>query len=337
MPIMRCTGRRFVEIGRATIERLAGQRQGPARSVGSALHLRSTLNTRVTSVEARHRRPMAVLTRLVAAVALVAGCTESDVGNTGVTPGAAAQNAGTASPFPGNERPPTRPTVGSGEFSLAETEVSEFPVGREWLERIPAIQEIDVLSELAYNEWQRRIAACMASHGFAYNPGVYWDELRVERDRAANPLNENAATVFGYHAPPVPEPPAAIGGGGGEEYDLALGGSEDGATPGCAAASMADAYEMVEPIGQQVQALLAQGPSGTSFSATPAGTELLDDWSSCMSGRGYEYQSPLQPLQHFSGADTVTDEELAVRATDLACDRDVGLTAERSAWERAAR
>jgi len=174
----------------------------------------------------------------------------------------------------------------------------------------------------------------MAGKGFAYNPGVYWDELLVEIERAANPLNEAAARALGYHSPPRPEPPAGIGGGEGHEYDIALSGSDDGTVPGCASTAMKVAYEVVEPIGADVQALLASSPASESFFASPGGAALLDAWSRCMGEQGYVYTSPLQALAQFTVNDVVSSEEVAVRMADLGCDRQVGLTEARSTWER---
>ena len=53
-----------------------------------------------------------------------------------------------------------------------------------------------------------------------------------------------------------------------------------------------------------------------------------------MSSAGSHFGSPEEPRRQFQELSEITDEELRVRAADLACDQSVGLTAGKSAWPR---
>lgn len=72
----------------------------------------------------------------------------------------------------------------------------------------------------------------------------------------------------------------------------------------------------------------------SGFDASGPGVELAGAWASCMAEQGYDFPDQLTARQSYIGEPSVTEEELAVRAADLTCDRQTELTATRSTWER---
>jgi hypothetical protein len=211
------------------------------------------------------------------------------------------------------------------------TGASEYPVGREWVEFMNL--DFSTIGKRQYDERERRIVSCMKARGFVYSPVRYEDADRVQA-RAANPLLESVAKRFGYD---VPRPaPVENSNETGEALMTALNGSGDDITSGCAWS----AYEVYRAESEHYFDLVNEllndlYTSVDGYFATPEGQSLMMTWSSCMAGSGYEFASQEEAARSFAGAPTrPAPNEIAVRMADLACDRQAGLTAKRSDWER---
>ena len=53
-----------------------------------------------------------------------------------------------------------------------------------------------------------------------------------------------------------------------------------------------------------------------------------------MKDRGYDFASPGAARDEYAGKESIAPDELRVRLADLECDQTVGLTVDRSSWER---
>mgnify|MGYP003117357436 CR=1 FL=1 len=229
----------------------------------------------------------------------------------------------------------TAATTTTTNFSLDAITASVYPVGQEWRERVPVENELDEMSAVAYNAWQRRISACMSDRGFTRAPRVYFDEKRTEFFRAVNPLNESVAQLFGYHAPDLPPPPVTADDDEESlEYLEALDGTDTDQSTGCGAVTKPAVYDLVEPVAADAQALLNDLDARIDgYWSSDLARSTLAEWTSCMNTQGFSAESPEELAVRFAGADEVSTEELQVRLTDLDCDREVGLTQQRSTWE----
>lgn len=211
---------------------------------------------------------------------------------------------------------------------------SAFPVGHEWRELVPVLAEMQSVHEAAHREWQRRIQTCMGERGFDYAPAQAVDERRTELYRAMNPLNEQAAKVYGYHTPPTPE----IGDrntDSSEAFEVALVGTDENPSTGCASIAFEDVYALVTPASDPLDALLTSLDEQVwAYASSREGRAQTQRWADCMSTRGYDVNDRDELIERFVVEEDVTDQEIQARLTDIACDSETRFTEQRSAWER---
>lgn len=255
---------------------------------------------------------------------VVTGCTE------GVTDNGAA--------------PPSQPPVSAEivtpeidpAFDLKELPPSEHPVDKEWRELVPFAEDFDELWELAYTAWQAGISTCMAERGFTYVGPAYFDEMRTEYFRAMNPLNARAAEAIAYHQPELPSPsPVAVPAVGADEFEVALHGTNADPSFGCASSAFGEAYAGVEELSNRYQALVDDLDARLAeYPSTQRAIDNQEAWRQCMSLQGYEFANRDEIYVHFGGTAEITGEERVTRRADLQCDLGVGVTVDRSTWER---
>lgn len=212
-------------------------------------------------------------------------------------------------------------------FPVGALAENQFPVGQEWR------YSVDWGSPASYYqaEWELRedvIAACMEAQSLTYHPMPwYYDDILSV---VMNPLNEVAARTYGYHLP--------IYGPGLDDRTAWLASQAD-AHIAQLTSCRSKAVEYVDggPVDDYVLSfdtiLLSMGREMREWDATSESKELESDWSACMASKGHEYSSPVDANTAFSNASMVSAEEIAVRVSDLSCDRAVGLTAARSNFE----
>lgn len=238
----------------------------------------------------------------------------------------------------------TSPGLTQGEFGdppvamqipmISPQPVSDFPVDKEWREFVTAFEELDRLANDSYREWHRRIAACMKARGFGYVQPIPVDEMKMDFNRAINPLNSEAANSWGYHLPRTAEVEnlndlTAPG------FAEALDGGPDTQGSGCASMSAGQAYAPTNDLFQSAQALAnALDEATAGFENTDDGRAMLAEWRSCMEAGGLQYSSRGDPYEAFGGSPAITEDEIRTRRLDLACDEESGLTKTRSAWQR---
>ena len=206
------------------------------------------------------------------------------------------------------------------------------PVGPEWrLKQLWA-------SPTSYNRAsfelrQEAISSCMNAAGFEYSPAQY--ETTDNLIRALNPLNREAAQLYGYHEPPSPEFDDPTAENSDDEYILALYGTDED-EGGCATASAEYAYGWDGALQLSNDLDIAANGVGEilgSYVTTPDGQDHVEAWASCMHEHGYQYDNQIDPNTEYSGQDRISDKEIATRLTDIECDESVGLTAARSDYE----
>ena len=208
--------------------------------------------------------------------------------------------------------------------------LSAHPVGMEWRERDLDLDSVHDIDRRTYDEYQRRVAACMRRAGLRYVQVRFVDE-RPSYYRSINPLRAETANEFGYHPPTLAnavDPNQHVDG-----FDLALDGTDD--QPGCAPLSFKAVHDLVDPFFREAQAVLDSLDAAVDgFFASTVGQSKLAAWRSCMASAGYDqFESPQDATIHFLDGD-IADQERMVRAADLRCDQEVHLTEERSEWER---
>lgn len=179
-----------------------------------------------------------------------------------------------------------------------------------------------------YDLWQARIADCMEGRGFEY-ARIAYPRYADGLDRLS-PLDQGYALTLGYHYPtpelidtnPVTD----------ETFSLALEGNDISA--GCGGRSYDDVYGEFEDFILEIDAALTNFDSFVAgFKATAEGDRLMGLWSECMDMLGYRYLSSDEPRLRYAEQPQITDGEIRTRMADLECDRDVGLTVGRSAYE----
>jgi hypothetical protein len=209
---------------------------------------------------------------------------------------------------------------------------SEYPVAGEFREFVPTLLEVNEFALRAFREWQRRIAACMSSRGFDYAATEPVDELVFDYRRAQNPLNQQAAMQWGFHSPLRPED-LSTNTNSTPEYLDALHGSDS--SSGCASDAYPKAYAVTLPLLEDGQVLvnsLDQAVSG--YFATAEGISAMAAWSACLGEEGYSFASRDDAIAAYGSEERISQEELRARQSDLECDRSLGMTSGRSAWER---
>lgn len=302
-----------------------------------------------TSAVALRRLLLAATAVLVVAVG-VTGIALAGRGQGGTGPAAAEQPVAIPVTDPASE--PTAPTTttispASGEASAgrgesagaplaySEQPLSMFPVGVEWVFRVPLPAELRAVSERAYVEWHRRIQACMRERGFNYVPPEPVDVAISVFARVLNPLNEEAARTWGYHVPesPIPVDSNAVA-REDEEFAIALDGTETDPQAGCAAAAWEDSMEIVGDVGVESDALLSDLLERfAEYQSTVAHVETQAAWRSCMAERGHPVTERNELFGTYRELPSITEDELRTREADLSCDREVRLTENQSVWE----
>lgn len=224
----------------------------------------------------------------------------------------------------------TRPqTQSSIELPLG---TSAHPVAREWREAL-GTDEVYALDAQRYATYQALIAQCMHQRGFDYAQVTYLDNSRLFY-RAMNPLNEPVARKYGYHGPALPsaEVPPQVRPPGFAE---ALNGTDAKPEFGCATPAFLSAEKIARPVFSKIQATFDALLSAVSgYDASSGGIRLTGLWSQCMKDRGYDFASPGAARDEYAGKESIAPDELRVRLADLECDQTVGLTVDRSCWER---
>lgn len=237
-----------------------------------------------------------------------------------------------------NPQSPSSPPTSDNSVAASVLESqspSHYPVGQEWRELVPLGSEMDQMFALAYRVWQEGTQRCMQDRGYSFTPRRYIDEKRIEFYRALNPLNEEVAKSFGYHAPPQPQvidenTDTSSG------YLEALGGTETDSSTGCASIAMKEAYVDVDPVINDYQLLVDElDRSVYAYLTSSEGLEAERRWSACMTDVGYSFSSRDDAASQFLASQTVTDAEIRVRLADLECDRTTNYTESRSSWEAA--
>jgi len=211
---------------------------------------------------------------------------------------------------------------------------SLFPVGREWVALLPL--NFSVIDAQAYAERERGIVLCMEKRGLVYSPVTYSDDADSRWARDSNPLNLEIATQFGYAVPRFDDI-RNTNPSGDAAFDEALQGS-DGPDAGCARQSAARFSDQENQYFDQVNQLLYGLYEVTDgFQSSSDGLASLQSWSRCMADMGLSFQSPAGAAASFDTTDDRPSvDELRVRMADFDCDVEVGLTKERSQWEKIA-
>lgn len=211
--------------------------------------------------------------------------------------------------------------------TAAEPEQSLHPVGAEWRYRFDWASPQDYYGS-SYALWQDATQACMSAAGFEYEPVVYVDTDAVYA--LVNPLNEAVAEQYGYSPPEVQAAPDSNV--GNDAFYAALLDPD-----GCSNVALSYAYggPAADTFTERFQALVGDAEGSIfGFEATAAGEQLLLAWSQCMSSTGFDYRTPHEAMVDVSKAEDAAELGRRVRLADLECDRQVGLTAGRSAFEQ---
>lgn len=213
-----------------------------------------------------------------------------------------------------------------------ESAASEFPVDRELRSLLDIRFAVDIDAR-NYREYQRRIAACMSARGFEYTPIT----ADFSADAAAaiefNPLNEKVARQFGYHSPPAPSG-IVDSNVHSADFDSALNGIKDDGSDGCAIPSIQQVTTLTQPLFEPLRASLNSFAEAIdAWSSQPESKNASEAWSSCMSERGISASTPEDLRVRFLDLPKPSKDELDTRLIDLSCDKSVGLTAQRSAWQ----
>ena len=180
-------------------------------------------------------------------------------------------------------------------------------------------------------------------------PGTRAGDRVIGADAVVTNANANAEHVeHGDHLPSrsirasddrhqqllAPPPVAADDDEESPEYLEALDGTDTDQSTGCGAVTKPAVYDLVEPVAADAQALLNDLDARIDgYWSSDLARSTLAEWTSCMNTQGFSAESPEELAVRFAGADDVSTEELQVRLTDLDCDREVGLTQQRSTWE----
>ena len=261
----------------------------------------------------RYSRAFGWVSLLTAVSVLAAGCSDDHGADT-----------------PLSSEPTEDPLPSGADFK------SQYPVGQEWRHSVTWGTDSDYYRS-GFALYQSAIEVCMAARGFDYVKAPWYDDDVVSV--VTNPLNEKAAQEYGYHMPPYGAVDVSIQNDDSEAFGEAMNGS--GATysaeGGCGDLGFEFAYGGVATDASAVFDSIVAGASAAidGYAATDDGRRSVNQWAQCMSGQGYTYTTPLDPDTEFSGSDGPTQDEIRVRMADLACDRQVGLTAARSSYEQA--
>lgn len=204
-------------------------------------------------------------------------------------------------------------------------DVPTVKVGRNWRSTLN-ILPTTAQNKALYDAWQNGMSNCMEQNGFTYEPGVYYDESWVDN---WNPLDEKWGNQFGYHNPktdfPQPEQSSDV------KYQSML---EQTCAPEANKSTyglgdvMAFTTELDRVINDVMKSIAEPGKA--------AEKSLESKWSSCMANQGLDYENRNDLVQAFQGRSRISNEELKAKGVDIACDRQVGMTASRSAAEESA-
>lgn len=206
---------------------------------------------------------------------------------------------------------PAQPEAGGGSSVVTSTESSN-DAGVAAL--VAATQQLDGRIAVAISE---RLAKCMEQAGFTYpysRPQGPFDDRPIVA-QYFGPVDQSTAEMYGYsndhfqsRFPREPPP-------GGPEYLASLVGNEENRTTpdlldssrtitatfsdGCLGAARAEIFGSQDDwarysalsiaAGDLVERAVQRTLSDTRF------TSAVDDWSACMSERGFAYESPSEP------------------------------------------
>ena len=207
----------------------------------------------------------------------------------------------------------------------SQVDVPTVKVGRNWrstLEILPT----DAQNKTLYDAWQNEISRCMASHGYKYDAGIFYSDSWLDN---WNPLDEKWGNQFGYHSPrtdfPQPEQPTE------NDYQEMLEGK-------CAPEANESTFGIadVEAYTTELDRLINEAMRVISEPGSTAETLLEAKWSACMAKNGFNVAKRHELVQEFQSRNRISDEELKAKGVDIACDRQVGMTAARSAAEESA-
>lgn len=198
-------------------------------------------------------------------------------------------------------------------------------VGRNWrstLEILPT----DAQNKTLYDAWQSGISRCMASHGYKYDAGVFYSDSWLDQ---WNPLDENWGNQFGYHSPktdfPQPEQSMDI------NYQEMLEGT-------CAPEANESTFGLTDVVAYttELDRLINEAMRVISEPGSIAETLREPKWSACMANNGFNVAKRHELVHEFQSRNRISNEELKAKGVDIACDRQVGMTAARSAAEETA-
>jgi hypothetical protein len=146
--------------------------------------------------------------------------------------------------------------------------------------------------------------------------------------------DEVAARTYGYHPAPAPEDDQPDGGESaltGEERAIAFGSvavanGEKVPDGGC----VAEADKSLLGGKEVPQTDLVETLKASAFARARADsrvTKAYDAWSTCMSGRGFEYSDPWAAVNDpkWQTSDSVSSEEIATATADVGCKRTANL------------
>lgn len=170
----------------------------------------------------------------------------------------------------------------------------------------------------------------MREKGFHYTPIEYPDEGVYDR---LHSLDESQARTWGYHLPQV----TFVNPNTEDLADPAFYAAAEGTneSPGCAATSRDATFGTVAWYTDAAAATISSFEGFIAgFFDSEGGQEVATSWSACMARSGYDFRTPLDPLEEYAATPAATSAEIQVRLADLACDQQVGLSAARSAYER---
>lgn len=212
-------------------------------------------------------------------------------------------------------------------YQASEVRTDLPTVGRAWMSTLP-FDFTPSENDRFYTLWQEGTADCMQERGFDYEPIEY--PPAADMVDLVNPLDRGYAEARGYHELPV-EPINP------NTYDDAVYAELEGTPtePGCAAEGWPWSYGTIQEFidkAEPVRNGLAQATVG--FDTSDAGTQAAREWSSCMANKGHNYDRPEDPWREFNERQTIADEEISIRLTDLDCDTAVGYTQARHEWEQ---
>lgn len=210
------------------------------------------------------------------------------------------------------------------------------PIDREVIARAGVSHPEDLI-DLEYQIFSSMLTDCMAERGFEFDRGPRPGLIDPLGHRPRHPLDVEYALKYGYRAAPRPPSPMNdLANSDTDFFDALFDLFDKDQSSGCfeqVARFVNDETGSLQ-LADDITAL-RQSPleDMAGWQTTAEYQQLIAEWSGCMKGQGYEFNTPSDALGSAGDEGPAPQEEIALRLADIECDRSAGLTAGRSQYE----